>query len=184
MGNRHIVVKVPWPINYWVIDKDTSVKVSPPHVKSVSSSLNISTTNSKSDIASHWLLTASALTIMDPNQPEPLTKLPVSIEQDSLQVHTSVLIDSARTLNFVSEDFLTRHNLLGKCIRGSKISVRIANEQRISTSKTFSPTNVSISQKKFTGLKFTFLPHLKCVDFIFGLPTMKELNMHVYSTFN
>ena len=37
LGKRHTVVKVPWPINYWVIDKDTSVKVSPPHMKSVDS---------------------------------------------------------------------------------------------------------------------------------------------------
>jgi len=135
LGKRHTIVKVTWPINYWVIYKDTFVKVSPPHVKSVSSPLNFSTTKSKYDSASHWLPTAAALTIMDPNQPEPLMKLPFSIEQDSLQFHTSVLIDSTPSLNFVSEDFLTRNNLFGKCIRGSKISVRIANGQSISTSK-------------------------------------------------
>jgi hypothetical protein len=33
LGKRHTLVKVPWPINYWVIDKDTSVKLSPPLVK-------------------------------------------------------------------------------------------------------------------------------------------------------
>ncbi len=27
LGKRHTLVKVPWPINYWVIDKDTSMKV-------------------------------------------------------------------------------------------------------------------------------------------------------------
>jgi len=79
---------------------------------------------------------------VDPNQSEPLMKLPNSIEQDSMQYHTSVLIDSTTTLNFVSQDFLTRNILLGKCIRGPEIVVRIANEQRISTSKTCSPTNV------------------------------------------
>jgi len=82
----------------------------------------------------------------------------------------------------VSEDFLTRNKLLGKCIRGSKIDVRIANEQRISISKTFLPTNDLISQKKLTGLKFTVLPHLKCVDYIFDLPTMKEFNMSIQSS--
>ncbi len=71
-------------------------------------------------------------------------KLPISIEHDPLQFHTNVLIDSAATLNFVSRDFLSRNNLLGKCIRGSKIFVRIANEHRISTNKTFSPIHVSI----------------------------------------
>ena len=90
-----------------------------------------------------------------------------------------MLIDSATSLNFVSQDFLTRNNLLGKYIRGPKIVVRIANEQRISTNKTFSPISVSIGQKKFTGLNFTVLPHLKCVNFICGLPAMKELNMSI-----
>ena len=110
---------------------------------------------------------------MDPNQREPFMKLPISIEQDSMQYHTSVLIDSTTTLNFASQDFLTLNNLLGKCIRGPKLVVRIATQQRISTTKTFSPNNVSLGQKKFTGLSFTVLPHLKCVDFIFGLPSMK-----------
>ena len=50
------------------------MKVSPPPVKSVDSSLNIDKTNSKSEIASHWLQTVVALTIMDPNQPEPHMK--------------------------------------------------------------------------------------------------------------
>jgi hypothetical protein len=45
LGKRHTVVKVPWPINYWVIYKDNFVKVYPPPMKIVSSSLNTSTTN-------------------------------------------------------------------------------------------------------------------------------------------
>jgi hypothetical protein len=107
-----------------------------------------------------------------------------SIEQDSLQFHTSLLIDSATTLNFVSEDFLTRNNVLGNFIRGSKNVIRIANRQRISTCKTFLPTNVSMGQKKLTGLKLTVLPHLKRVNFIFSLPTMKELNISIQPSNN
>ena len=90
-----------------------------------------------------------------------------------------MLIDSAATLHFVSHDFSTRNNLLGKCIRGSKVVVRIANEQRISTNETFSPIHVSIGPKKFTDLDVPVLPHLKCVDFIFGLPVVKALNMSI-----
>jgi hypothetical protein len=74
---------------------------------------------------------------------------------------------------------LTRNKLLGKCIRGPKIVVRIANEQKTSTTKTFSPSDVSLGQNKFIGLSFIVLPRLKCVDFIFGLPAMKELNMSI-----
>jgi hypothetical protein len=42
---------------------------------------------------------------MDPNEPEPLMKLPISIEYGSLRYDTSVLIDSTATLNFVSQEF-------------------------------------------------------------------------------
>ena len=96
-----------------------------------------------------------------------------------MQYHTSVLIDSVATKNFASRDFLTRNNLLGKCIRGPKIVVRIANEQMISTTKTVSPTNVSLGWKKFIGLSFTVLPRLKCVDFIFNLLAVKEFNVSI-----
>ena len=144
LGKRHTLVKVSWPINYWVVDKETYVKLSPTHVASVALSCDIDNTNSKSDIVAHWLPTFVALTILDPNsQPKPCMKLPISIEHYSMQYHTSVLIDSATPLNFVSKDFLTRNNLVGKCIRGQKIVVRTANDQRISTIKTFSPTDVS-----------------------------------------
>ena len=148
-------------------------------MKSVVSSLNVGNANSKSDVASDWLPTTATLTIMDPNQPEPLLKLQISIEHDSMQHHTSVLIDSTTTLNFANHDFLTRNDLLGKCTRGLKNVVRIANEQRISTNKTCFHTNVSLGKKKFTGQKCTVLPHLKCVDSIFGVPTMKEMNMSI-----
>ena len=105
LGKRHTVVKISWPINYCVIDKDTYVKASPPPVKSVDLPLTMDEANNKSDCAFKWLPTAAALTIMDPNQPEPLMKLPISIEQESLQFHTNVLIDSTTTLNLVSQDF-------------------------------------------------------------------------------
>jgi hypothetical protein len=51
-------------------------------VKSVASSLDVGKANSESEIASQWLPTSVTLTIIDPNQPEPLMKFPISIEQD------------------------------------------------------------------------------------------------------
>ena len=69
-----------WPINYQVIDEDTSMEVSPNLVKSAVSSLKIGNAKSKSDIASHWLPIDATLTIMDPNQPEPVMKSKNSIE--------------------------------------------------------------------------------------------------------
>jgi hypothetical protein len=141
------------------------MRVSPPPTQRVDSSLPLDATDSKSESAFQWLPTAAALSIIDPNQPKPLMKLPISIEQNSIQFHTTVLIDSVATLNFVCQNFVTQNNLLGKCTRGSKVALQIANEQRIFTNKTFSPSCVYIGQKKFTGLNFTVLPHLKCVDF-------------------
>ncbi len=93
LGIRQNIVKVPWPINYWVIDKDTPVKVISTHVQSVSPSIDITNSTNQSNIASHWIPSASVLTIMDPNEPEPLMKLPTSIEYDSLRYDTGVLID-------------------------------------------------------------------------------------------
>ena len=111
-----------------MIDKDTPVKSSPTLVKSMLLSLDVGNANNKSESDSHWLLTYATLTIMDPSQPEPLMQLPISIRHDSTQYRTNVLIDLASTLNFLSHDFLTRNDLLGKCPRGHKNANRIANE--------------------------------------------------------
>ena len=78
----------------WAIDKDTHVKVLPTHVKSMVSSLVVGNANNKSKITSHWLPIAATLTITDPNQLDPPIKLPIYIAHDSLQYHTSVLINS------------------------------------------------------------------------------------------
>jgi hypothetical protein len=69
------------------------MKVSSTHVHSVSSPIDITNTTNQSDIASHWLPSADVLNIMDPNKLEPLMKLPISIEYDSLRHDTNVLID-------------------------------------------------------------------------------------------
>jgi hypothetical protein len=51
LGIRHYLVKVPWPINYWVIDKDTHVKVLSTLVQSLSSPIDITNGTNQSDIA-------------------------------------------------------------------------------------------------------------------------------------
>jgi hypothetical protein len=76
------------------------VNVTSTHVQSVSSPIDITNSTNQSNIASHWLPSAFALTIMDPNEPEPLMKVQISIEYDSLRYDTNVFIDSAATLYF------------------------------------------------------------------------------------
>jgi hypothetical protein len=105
LGIMHNLVKVHGPINYWVIDKDTPVKVPSTHVQSVSSPIYITNNKSQSGIASHWLPSAAVLNIMDPNEPETLLKLPIFIEYCLLRYDTSVLIDTVATLTFVSQEF-------------------------------------------------------------------------------
>jgi hypothetical protein len=105
LGIRHNLVKVPWPINYWIIDKDTHEKVPSTPLQSVSSPIDVTNSTNQSDIASHWLPSAIVLTIVDSNEPEPLMELPISIEYDSSHYDTNVLIDSTATLIFVSREF-------------------------------------------------------------------------------
>ena len=50
LGKRHTFAKVPWTINYRVIDKDTQVKVSSTHVQSRNSPIDITTSTNQSDI--------------------------------------------------------------------------------------------------------------------------------------
>ena len=91
------------------------MRVPSTRVQSASSPIDITNSTNQFDIASHWLPSTIALTIMDPNEPEPLMKLPISIEYDSLRYDISVLIDSATTLNFLSKDFLFEMVLWEMC---------------------------------------------------------------------
>ncbi len=68
------------------------MKVSSTPVTSVTFTKNVDKSSTTPDIVAHWLPTATTLTIMDPNQPSLLMKLPISIEQDSIQFHTTVLV--------------------------------------------------------------------------------------------
>jgi hypothetical protein len=44
LEKKHNVVKVPWPIVYWVIDRDTHVKVSPIPMQNMGSSIGMDNT--------------------------------------------------------------------------------------------------------------------------------------------
>jgi hypothetical protein len=74
------------------------MKVSPTQVQRIVLLLDVGNANSKSEMFFHWLPIATTLTIMDPNQPEPVIKLTISIRQESSQYPVIVLIDSTTTL--------------------------------------------------------------------------------------
>ena len=129
---REPVSPVPWTIRYWLIDSMTPVIAKNGSTDSTSKNTLVSSqdsgTNGDSDTdavlpettsipvtvdtkaaaaANKYLPHAAAYTILDPDCPESLMKLPVSIEGND----TEALVDSAATLNFVSGKFADQHNL-------------------------------------------------------------------------
>jgi hypothetical protein len=131
------------------------------HVYNAISSVDISTATEQFYIASRWLPTVATSTKMDLGQSEPLMKLPISLEQDSLRYDSSVLIDSIAPLCCASQKSLNRNGLVGEYTRGPKIVVHHVNGQRRTIP--FSPTILFVSQKSFLDLRFHVLPHLRCV---------------------
>ncbi len=59
----------------------------------------------------------------------------------------------------------------------SKLYIRVANQQRISTGMVFFPSVFTIDGHEFSGLQFRVLPRLKGSNIIMGLPSLKIVNM-------
>ena len=53
-----------------------------------------------------------------------------------------------------------------KCKTAPKLAKRVASEQRISTTKVFCPSLVTIDGHEFTDLQFRVLPRFKSSDII------------------
>lgn len=181
-----------WAVNYWLLDKDTPVLKQ--HEKENSSGQNsdvdgeeVSDTesiNSDSedvnkakaklpDNTDKWLPKSAAYSILCPNQSEPLMRIPVLINNNDVDA----LIDNAASLNFISKTFIDNNSLNSHCRNTSKVAVRVANSQRITSHKIFIPDSFIINGIDYSGLQFRVLPQLECADVILGLPGQKELNM-------
>ena len=183
-----------WPVNYWVIDKDTPV-LSGHNVReqNVPSDDTTATTETESDeappsdidetevnpdiiaqdAANKYLPAAAAYVIMNPDHPELLMRVPVKINDQE----TDALIDNAATLNFVSKSFIDEHEFHEFCAKAPKVAVRVANSQRVASWKVFIPKSLIINGTDYSGIQFRVLPHLKCADIILGLPAQKALDM-------
>ena len=66
------------------------------------------------------------------------------------------------------------------CKIALKLALRVASEQRISTSKVFCPSVFTIDKHGFTDIQFRVLPHFKSSDIILGLPALKQLNVVIH----
>jgi hypothetical protein len=65
-----------------------------------------------------------------------------------------------------------------------KQSIRVASKQRISTTKVFCPTVITIDGHEFTDLQLRVLPHFKGSDIILGLPALKKLEVVMHRNLN
>ena len=197
---REPVAPAPWPINFWGVDENTPIlskssnSSSEPEPEATVDSQDVAgdenqpnekdpdniMANTMDDeaarnAAAQWLPTASACVIMDPNEPEPLMRVETRFED----IDVSALIDSAATLNFVSKEFVDAHGLQKNCKQVPKMTVRVANSQRISTTKIITPEKLIINNKNYSNIQFRVLPHLKCADVILGLPALKDMDMTI-----
>ncbi len=121
---------------------------------------------------------------MNPYEAEAFMRFTASVSYDGLSSKAYTLIDAATSLNFVSKDFVVTNGFYKDCKTVPKISIRVASEQRISTTKPFCPTVFTIDGHDFTDLQFRVLPHFKGSDIILGLPALKKLEVAIHPSLN
>jgi hypothetical protein len=103
-----------------------------------------------------------------------------SLSYNGLSSKAYTLIDTAVSLNNVSKDFVVTNGFYKDCKTVPKLSIRVASERRISTTKVFYPTVFIIDGHEFTDLQFRVLPHFKGSDMILGLSALKKLEVTIH----
>jgi hypothetical protein len=178
-----------WPVNFWLIDASTPV-LSPLLTTNVNN-LKPSIVETESELEAaietandNDLPTSTALVIMNPYEAEALMRFTTFVSYDGLSSKADALIDTAASLNFVSKDFVISNGFYKGCKTVPKLSIRVASEQRISTTKLFCPTTFTIDGHDFTDLQFRVLPHFKGSDIILGLPALKKLEVSIRPNLN
>jgi hypothetical protein len=141
-------------------------------------------TESAIETANENLPISIALVIMNPYEAETLMRFTASVSYDGLSSKANALIDTGASLIFFSKDFAVTNGFYKGCKTAPKLSIRVASEQRISTTKLFCPTTFTIDGDDFTHLQFRVLPHFKGSDIILGLPTLKKLEVAIHPNLN
>ncbi len=96
-----------------------------------------------------------------------------------MSAKANTLIDTTASLNFVSKEFSMANGFYKDCKTAPKLALRVASEQRISTTKIFCPLVFTIDGHEFTDLQFRVLPHFKSSGIILGLPALKQWNVGI-----
>ena len=121
---------------------------------------------------------------MNPYEAEALMIFTAVVSYNGLSSKADTLIDTATSLNFVSKDFVVTNGFYKYCKTVPKLSIRVASEQRISTTEVFCPTFFTIDGHEFTDLQFRVLPHFKGSDVILGLQALKKIEVAIHPILN
>jgi hypothetical protein len=184
------LIQSTWPINFWLIDAKTPV-LSPLLTTNVSNlEPNIVKIESEPKIAIETtdenLSTTTPLVNMNPYEAEALMRFTASMSCYGLSSKAYSLIDTAASLNFVWKHFvMTNGSYKDDCKTAPKLSIRVASEHRIFTTKMICPTVFTIDgHDEFTDLKFRVLPHFEGSDIILGIPSFKNLEVAIHPNLN
>ena len=80
-----------------------------------------------------YLSTSTAMVVMDPYEAKALMRFNARVVFNGLPAKSDTLIDTAALLNFVSKEFVMANGFYKDCKTTLKLAIRVASEQRIST---------------------------------------------------
>ena len=123
------------------------------------------------------LLTSVALVIMDPYELEDLMLFVASVSLNGFSAKADTLIDTTTSLNCVSTECGLANGFYKACKTAPKMAIRVASEQRISTTKVFYPSVFTKNEHAFSDLQFRSLPHFKSLDIVLRLTALKQLGV-------
>ena len=132
----------------------------------------------------YFLSPTYALVIMDPYEPKAPMRFTASVSLNGLSAKANALITTSSSLNFVSKEFFMVNGFYTYCKIFSKMTTRVASEQRISTTKVFCPSAFTTDGHELNDLGFRVLHNFKSLDIILGLPTLKQLGVVIHPSQN
>jgi hypothetical protein len=118
-------------------------------------------TNAAIETTNTYLSTTTSLVIMGPYESEALMRFTTSVFFYGLSPKANTLIDTSASLNFVSKEFVMANGFYKDCKTAPLLAIRVASEQRISTTKVFCPSVFTIDGHEFADLQFRVLPHFE-----------------------
>jgi hypothetical protein len=85
------------------------------------------------------LSATNAIVLINPYETKALMRFKATIVLDGLSTKADTLIDTTASLNFASKEFVVANGFFKDCKTAPKLTIRVASEQRISTTKVFCP---------------------------------------------